>query len=78
MHISSFGPFQGPTSPAPSHQLEPLLTAQEVAAILNVRTGRVYELVRSGALPAVHIGRQVRFRKADLELWIAQGGEKVS
>lgn len=78
MYISSFGPFGDPPRTAADHQLEPLLTAEEVAAILKVRKSRVYELVRSGALPAVHIGRQVRFRRSDLERWLAQGGEKAS
>lgn len=58
--------------------MEPLLTVQEVSAILQVRPARVYELVRIGLLPAVHLGRQVRFRKAELERWIASGGAKTS
>lgn len=77
-HITSYGLPEAPTESAPDRMLEPLLTAEEVAAILKVRKGRVYELVRSGSLPAVHLGRQVRFRRADLEAWLDRGGEKAS
>lgn len=52
-----------------------LLTAPEVAAILNVPIARVYELVRTKTLPSVHLGsRQLRFDETRLNEWIERGG----
>ncbi len=51
-----------------------LLTAKEVAALLRVPALRVYELARTGAIPCVRIGRQVRFPEDGLRAWIARGG----
>ena len=46
----------------------PLLTAKQVAAILGVRTKRVYEL----GIPAVRISaRQLRWRPSAVQQWIA-------
>jgi excisionase family DNA binding protein len=48
-----------------------LLAAEDVAAILGVRSTFVYALARRGELPAVRIGeRYVRFRAEALERWI--------
>ena len=44
-----------------------LLTVGEVAQILNISTNLVYRLVRGGELPAVHLGRALRVKPADLE-----------
>lgn len=48
-----------------------LLLAEEVADMLLMPEPRVYELVRQGKLPAVRIGRQVRFRQETLDAWLA-------
>ncbi len=54
-----------------------LLTADETAAILNVRKHRVYELARTGVLPAVRLGRQLRFDEHRLREWIERGGKSL-
>ena len=51
-----------------------LLTTRQVAERLALSTQRVYELVRTQALPVVRIGRQVRVDPAALEQWIKNGG----
>jgi excisionase family DNA binding protein len=52
-----------------------LLTAEEVACILQVSKARVYELVRRRAIPAITLGeRQIRFDETALRAWIAEGG----
>ena len=43
-----------------------LYTLTEVAAALGVGRSKVYELVRSGALPSVRIGGSRRVRGEDL------------
>jgi excisionase family DNA binding protein len=49
---------------------DPLLTTDEVMAILRVDTRTVYRLIRSRNIPAVRVGRQWRFRRSDLERWL--------
>lgn len=41
--------------------LEPLMTAETVAEMLNVSLSMVYKLRRSGALPSVQVGALYRF-----------------
>ena len=53
---------------------ERLLTAQQVAVLLQVPKARVYELIRLGLLPGVRVGRQVRVSQDALGEWIAAGG----
>ena len=50
------------------------LQADEVAAMLDVNRYRVYELVRSKQIPAVRLGRSVRFDPVRLDEWLAAGG----
>lgn len=50
---------------------QPLLTADEAAALLHVPRSTVYELVRSRGLPHVRIGeRGPRFTRGGLERWV--------
>lgn len=53
-----------------------LLKVEDVASILNVKSFRVYELIRLGLLPAVRLGRQVRVDTDQLDSWIAAGGQE--
>jgi excisionase family DNA binding protein len=59
------------------HQ-DQLLTARETAELLRVSLARLYELARTGALPVVRVGRQVRFSSLSLTLWIAAGGKPLA
>ncbi len=54
-----------------------LLRVPEVARRLGLTTDRIYELAREGTLPAVRIGRQLRFDPARLQAWIDGGGEAL-
>lgn len=65
------------SSAAVSTEATRLLTAQEVADQTGLSSQRVYELVRAGRLPAVHIGRQVRISASALAMWVEQGGEAL-
>jgi excisionase family DNA binding protein len=47
-----------------------LLRVPEVAARLSMSRGKVYELMRSGALPSVRIDRSRRIRARDLEAFV--------
>jgi excisionase family DNA binding protein len=47
------------------------MTTEEVLSWLKVTPRTIYRLIRTGELPAVRVGRQWRFRRADLETWLA-------
>ena len=44
-----------------------LMRASEVAQILNISRAFVYQLMQTGELPTVRLGRSVRVRPSDLE-----------
>jgi len=50
-----------------------ILTAKEVATMLKLSTRQVYELARDtvNPLPSLRIRTSVRFRRVDLDGWIA-------
>ena len=47
-----------------------LLKANDVAEVLNISSAYVYKLISTGELPSVHIGRSVRVRPQDLDVFI--------
>ena len=51
---------------------ERLLTAQEVAELLNVPVTWVREATRANTLPHLCLGRYRRYRTSDLEAWLDQ------
>lgn len=53
-----------------TRELEAFLTTEEVLSYLKITPRTIYRLIRSGELPAVRIGRQWRFRRADLDQWL--------
>jgi excisionase family DNA binding protein len=46
------------------------LTTDEVLDYLQVNLRTVYRLIKAGKIPAVRVGRQWRFRKADIDAWL--------
>lgn len=55
-----------------------LLRAEEVAEALRISRTKAYEMMASGALPVVRLGRCVRVPRKGLEGWLSarvQGGE---
>lgn len=51
---------------------QPLLTAAQVAELLGVPKGWVYEQSRKGEIPTVELGRYRRFRREAIDDWIAE------
>ena len=47
------------------------LTTEEVLDYLHLNLRTVYRLVKAGKIPAIRIGRQWRYRKRDIEAWLA-------
>jgi excisionase family DNA binding protein len=54
-----------------SHEIR-LLTAPDVARILNISKGAAYQLIQQGKLPCIRINRNVRVKPEDLEKFISQ------
>ncbi len=54
-----------------------LLTMQEVAERLRVSLQRAYEMGRTGLLPVVRLGRQMRVEEGRLAAWIEGGGRAL-
>ena len=48
---------------------EKLLTAKEAAEILKVRKNTVYDMIKRGDLKASKLGKQLRIRQEDLDLY---------
>src|SRR4030095_3312815 len=49
---------------------EAFLPTEEVLEYLHVNLRTVYRLIKAGKIPAVRVGRQWRFRRADLDTWL--------
>jgi len=54
-----------------------LLTVPEAAEFLRVTQARTYQLLRSGFIPGVRIGRQLRVDESALHQWVARGGHPL-
>ena len=54
----------------PDAGLAPLLTVREAADVLRVSERTLWTLTHSGELPAVRVGRSVRYDQNDLASWI--------
>ncbi|MFZ2207183.1 MAG: helix-turn-helix domain-containing protein [Porticoccaceae bacterium] len=48
-----------------------ILTLDEISACLKIGKRTAYRLAQNGAIPAFKLGGTWRFRRADLERWIA-------
>jgi excisionase family DNA binding protein len=60
-----------PGAGAPRIATDPLLTADEVAALLRVTKAWVYVETRAKRIPHVPLGRYVRYRRSAVLAWIA-------
>ena len=49
---------------------EVFLTTEEVLEYLKINLRTVYRLIKAGKIPAVRVGRQWRFRKRDIDMWL--------
>jgi excisionase family DNA binding protein len=58
-----------------SATIERLVTAREAAEQLRISLPQIYELARHGILPAVRIGRGLRFSPQRLAEFVSAGGK---
>lgn len=61
-----------------SDLLDEILKIDEVAAYLKASKRTVYRLAASGKLPAFKLGGTWRFRRGDLDQWIASRISKAT
>lgn len=60
--------FTHRTEPTPVEPL--LLTARQTSRMLAISERSLYSLTKAGDLPAVRIGRSVRYDPSDIRAWI--------
>lgn len=53
-----------------------LLTVPEARRALAISRSKMYDLLNSGDLPSVHIGRSRRVRVSDIEDFVNSGGAR--
>lgn len=61
-----------PRGPGEPPLLPLLLRPRELAHQLAVSRSRAYELIASGQIPSLRIGRSVRVRKEDVDRWVIE------
>lgn len=50
--------------------MEALMTPQQIAAVLGVKLATVYKWTHTGYIPHIKLGKFVRFRNAEIEIWL--------
>lgn len=55
-----------------------LLTVAETAAALHLGRTTVYELIRTGQLPVLRVGRAIRVPESTLAAWIDSNTRKAT
>lgn len=69
---------RGKAEPKREVSEETYLTADEVWKLLKLPSAKsVYRLVKKGALPALHVGRRLRFRAVDLRAFAPESPKNV-
>ena len=56
-------------------QDDEVMTIAEVAQYLRISEAKVYELARTGTIPALRIGKSWRFQKELLKQWVRKTAE---
>jgi len=53
-----------------------VMTAEQAAEFLQTSRATIVRKARAGELPAAKLGREWRFRRADLDRWLRRGGDR--
>jgi excisionase family DNA binding protein len=65
-------------TPTPAHGLPHLLPAPDAARVIGVSERTLFTLTKSGQIPAVRIGRAVRYDPTDIQRFIERAKSQVS
>lgn len=68
-------PVVPPASPVTADPLKLLMKLDEVAKALSISRTKVYELIASGEIPSIRVGRSVRVSVDELRAWIRRKHE---
>jgi excisionase family DNA binding protein len=60
--------------PLPPELQGEIMTLLQVADFLGCHKGTIYRLLERKQIPAFRMGRDYRFRRPDIDKWIAAGG----
>lgn len=52
-----------------------MMTPEDVARALKMSRSKIYELIASGEIPGIKIGRATRVATADLDAWVQRRRE---
>ncbi len=55
-----------------------LLRIPEVAKTLGIGRSKIYELIATGELPTIHVGRAVRISVSTLQKWVEEREQQES
>jgi excisionase family DNA binding protein len=69
--------FTGGKEMEGSETLKKFETAVNVAPMLGLTQQALYEAVKTGLVPAIRIGRRIRFDLDALRDWAANGGKSI-
>ena len=53
-----------------NHEMDHLMTLEEVAQYMRVSRFTVYRLAKGHSIPATKIGRQWRFEREEIDRWV--------
>ena len=48
----------------------PMMTAEEVTRYLRISYTKLKNLINDGEIPAIQVGKEIRFRQTDIETWV--------
>ena len=65
-------------TPNPNREMPLLVTARQAAKLLSISERTLWSLTNEGELPAVKIGKSVRYSVKVLETWIADQSKQSS
>ncbi|PIQ89261.1 MAG: DNA-binding protein [Candidatus Omnitrophica bacterium CG11_big_fil_rev_8_21_14_0_20_42_13] len=51
---------------------DPILTVEEVGEYLKIPKQTLYLWARTGAIPAVKVGKHWRFKRSSIDIWIEE------
>ncbi len=66
------------SAPPTATQDSPILTIDEVAALLRLNRKTVYELARNGEIPVRRVGRSLRAHRDTVLKWLSESQVPVS
>jgi|Deesub1362A_J573_1020465.scaffolds.fasta_scaffold82926_1 excisionase family DNA binding protein len=56
--------------------VDTIMTVKELALYLRLHESSIYRMCQAGKIPAYKVGRGWRFRKEEIDKWLAQQSDK--